>query len=79
MFPSFFGHASRSRILQISVLTLVMNFLGVLYCIIHQCMTGLRAPDGMLLKKPTGFTASHELLVRYLRLLWCIGRVHSLH
>lgn len=57
---------------------LVMNCLGVLSCIIYQYMTGLRAPDGMLIKKPTGITASHALLVAHLRSLCWNGRhVHG--
>ena len=42
---------------------LVMNYVGVIYLVIHQCMTGLRGPDDMPLEKPIGMTASHDHLL----------------
>ena len=53
---------------------LVINYFGVVDLATHQCMTGLRGPDGMLSKKSTGMTASHDLLVAHLRPLWWNGR-----
>ena len=48
---------------------------GVVTCVVHQCMTGLRDPDTKFrVKKPTLFVASHEILLRNLQGLQCDGK-----
>ena len=46
---------------------------GIVTAKIHQCMTGLQGRSGLLIKKPTGFVANDEELVKPLRKFVCNG------
>ena len=52
---------------------IVLQWPGVVQQDFDQCMTGLRAINNMLVKKPTRATASHRALVHYFRDLLCDG------